>query len=68
MKTTVAALLCGIALIGATPASADTTKCRTYYGPKGGSETLCDIFTDDGGWNSSETWCNANGDCTTESH
>jgi hypothetical protein len=52
------------AIGGAVPAHAGTTKCRTSYFP-GGSETTCDVFTDDGRWYVTTTYCNLNGNCTT---
>jgi hypothetical protein len=70
MKTKLAATLlmavCGISLMGAAPANAGpgTQNCRTHPYP-GGTETDCQIFTDDGGWQHSTTYCNNNGNCTT---
>jgi hypothetical protein len=53
----------GVPLATANPG---TTHCRTENSLFGrGSETTCDEFTDDGGWNTSSTWCDYNGNCTT---
>ena len=53
------------AALGTAPANADTTKCSTDSGPYG-STTTCNIFTDDGGWNITSTYCDNNGNCTTD--
>ena len=52
---------------GAAPANADTTRCSTDYNIFGkGSETTCNSYTDNGGWNITSTWCDNNGNCTTD--
>ena len=51
----------------AAPANADTTKCSTTYGLyKPTSTTTCNIFTNDGGWYITTTYCDGNGNCTTD--
>jgi hypothetical protein len=51
----------------AAPANADTTKCSTDYSLWGtGSETTCNVFTNDGGWSITSTYCDGNGNCTTD--
>jgi hypothetical protein len=54
-------------LISGGIANADTQKCRTGSMP-GGTYTYCDIYTDDGGWYHTTTYCDNTGRCSTENH
>jgi len=67
-KLAATALLCGVALITAIPANADTTKCSGPYpmgGPRGGTYTRCTTYTDDGGMSTTTTYCDNDGNCST---
>jgi hypothetical protein len=56
-----------VALPLASAAHAGTTKCSTDYNLyNSGYTTTCNIFTDDGGWNIATTYCDGNGNCTTD--
>jgi hypothetical protein len=53
--------------VGIAPANADTTKCSTDYNIFGkGSSTICNSYGDDGSWNITSTYCDNNGNCTTD--
>jgi hypothetical protein len=56
------------AAVGTAPANASrTTKCSTTYGLYGPTtNTTCNTYTDDGGWYTTTTYCDGNGNCTTD--